>query len=1141
MSHLNFYSSCEDADFSHTQSEVRINVHSQSARVLGRLVYSFVIILAFLLLFFQNEFYGFKAIHQVQSSVKSLQSLYVLDACSSSTKSKTECCTDKNFPVLGGIDVVALRQVHKGNPPVLGTIEFPAALPTKAGTFVFLFSSKENQLLFIEDPWRYTPKWGGFDASEIATNNAIKGENGKTMLGMNTNPSEWMWMDNERPLMFGSSEGKSNFLLDSIHWEDKGNEKWIGWWGSLEDGPFNTQCLTGPQYSELQASTERYKRGELPLGLLSVRDRFLQTLPRKQIRNAVASARVMTVDPSGKVSAFLVEDGTGKGFSLSSDLLEMEALPTALLASDRDISPHQSFLYVADVKKQQLVRFSILLEQRIILEDFGDHPLVALTWSNSDMRLYFASDNTIFSFSPVEKHAVRKLYCEIPTGQITDLMADDSKLYYVDKEANTVKYTMLSSSTPVWTTVATMDDPISLIFPWMDDQLFIITEANAVYKSFIDSSGTSDGTVKLFDWPEPILGFQIAGSTLFMGVPGRVISAPSATLDSSGKPPVFEEVLTEIEMVKKGMVVKSWPAPNGLSFTANTKYTERGDKPVFSDYPWLAGTIIEPHLLTTLRVTDPKDPSVASYTFTMQGESTTGTERQITLTETGIHTLILREIDLDGVVMRELRTFLVCKYVRREIKTLTDEDREAFLDGLEIMVTISQEEGTKKYGANFKNNEYFTHMHNVLAGARDCDHLHQGRGFLTNHLSLTLMFEQSLQMVNPALTVPYWDYTVESAILKKDYGMDFDMLWEISPIFRPDWFGDAHNDEQTVIEGRWAYKLKIPDDQWDNQRHNSYGMMRSPWNNNPSPWVQRFNEFAGMSVFRYNQGWPMCRDHFDLSVNYPDFSSYIAKMPGWPHGTVHGVLGGTVNFDHSLEKLAGILKTKDMDQIRLRSPHIPKELWRRGLTECPEYCGPETPLDDCKCTCPQEKIDALDTDEDLFLFYMSSALNSRMLDYYDKETLINGIKVICNSGFIMGDQEESASPADPIFWPVHPTVERLYQWTLLNGGFDDMSWPEEEGNYNQPIYLGSNQKCSGHNPQDRLPWAVILDGSTVPSNYLNIEMMSLLDITGDYQLPYVYDNFDWDHCIEQGYSFKELGLRLVSGKVFAKSQNKDVI
>ena len=43
----------------------------------------------------------------------------------------------------------------------------------------------------------------------------------------------------------------------------------------------------------------------------------------------------------------------------------------------------------------------------------------------------------------------------------------------------------------------------------------------------------------------------------------------------------------------------------------------------------------------------------------------------------------------------------------------------------------------------------------------ECDHLHSGLGFLTQHGALTHSLEVSLQAVLPSLAMPYWDYSIE--------------------------------------------------------------------------------------------------------------------------------------------------------------------------------------------------------------------------------------------------------------------------------------------------------------------------------------------------------------------------------------------
>jgi hypothetical protein len=48
-----------------------------------------------------------------------------------------------------------------------------------------------------------------------------------------------------------------------------------------------------------------------------------------------------------------------------------------------------------------------------------------------------------------------------------------------------------------------------------------------------------------------------------------------------------------------------------------------------------------------------------------------------------------------------------------------------------------------------------------MAGQRSCDHLHDGMGFFTGHNAITIEFEKALQVVDPSVSVPYWDYTID--------------------------------------------------------------------------------------------------------------------------------------------------------------------------------------------------------------------------------------------------------------------------------------------------------------------------------------------------------------------------------------------
>lgn len=54
---------------------------------------------------------------------------------------------------------------------------------------------------------------------------------------------------------------------------------------------------------------------------------------------------------------------------------------------------------------------------------------------------------------------------------------------------------------------------------------------------------------------------------------------------------------------------------------------------------------------------------------------------------------------------------------------------------------------------------------------------------------VTLMFEMSMQMVNPKLSLPYWDFTIDAYLVDKNYGGDYDHLRDVSDLWTPEWFG----------------------------------------------------------------------------------------------------------------------------------------------------------------------------------------------------------------------------------------------------------------------------------------------------------------------------------------------------------------
>lgn len=95
-------------------------------------------------------------------------------------------------------------------------------------------------------------------------------------------------------------------------------------------------------------------------------------------------------------------------------------------------------------------------------------------------------------------------------------------------------------------------------------------------------------------------------------------------------------------------------------------------------------------------------------------------------------------------------------YIRRELRQLTKKDKDAYLDTFLVLHQTSTSSGRQTYGPHYQSLTDLQLLHLSAATDRREDHLHDGMGFLTQHVAMTMAFELSLQTVHPHLSVPYW-------------------------------------------------------------------------------------------------------------------------------------------------------------------------------------------------------------------------------------------------------------------------------------------------------------------------------------------------------------------------------------------------
>lgn len=386
--------------------------------------------------------------------------------------------------------------------------------------------------------------------------------------------------------------------------------------------------------------------------------------------------------------------------------------------------------------------------------------------------------------------------------------------------------------------------------------------------------------------------------------------------------------------------------------------------------------------------------------------------------------------------------------VRREIRTLTDEQRNAVFAALNVMKSVSQEEGEALYGLHFLNYDRMVLKHMRAALHPRCDMGHDGPAFLTFHRTLELAIENSLISVDPSIEgLPYWGYNEDFASGKPRESV----VW--TDKFFGSTYGDAHNGNmiQDGFGKDWkihsnASELfaKYPVDARSMDQSadivNSFNFLRGPTNLQSAPRVTRSNMTCGVPNEELDG--IVTKKNFSICLSTPPENSGImpffecidAGMEG-PHSFYHPWLGGAWGGGED----AGICAEK---QRALSLSDI-----KTGCMKCPEQCT----LGE-KCVCQR------DEDACKEAITSGSCVKSPMQPDGDCLTCDS-----CKDGILgaVGDAWDTASsPNDPSFVFHHVNVDRLWmEW--------QQRWAETGSDTGYP-YSGfpATGMCLGHNLGD---------------------------------------------------------------------------
>ena len=153
------------------------------------------------------------------------------------------------------------------------------------------------------------------------------------------------------------------------------------------------------------------------------------------------------------------------------------------------------------------------------------------------------------------------------------------------------------------------------------------------------------------------------------------------------------------------------PASSPVKIVVTNEY---GGQPASVSRGAYGGTfaaVVEPHRDSTLTATGGGDG--ASYAWSVRDATAgvdeasaelAGSEWTYTFSAPA-HVYLVTATDVESGSSTVLR--VACKYVRREMRSLTKKDRDAYLDALAIIYKTRHADGQRTFGSNFTGGEWF--------------------------------------------------------------------------------------------------------------------------------------------------------------------------------------------------------------------------------------------------------------------------------------------------------------------------------------------------------------------------------------------------------------------------------------------------
>lgn len=518
---------------------------------------------------------------------------------------------------------------------------------------------------------------------------------------------------------------------------------------------------------------------------------------------------------------------------------------------------------------------------------------------------------------------------------------------------------------------------------------------------------------------------------------------------------------------------------------------------------------------------DIKDSRTSATIFCGEGD-------HVSLNFTGVnvyYSVVLTE-RAKGVIYRVARSdSVVSKYVRREIRTLTEPDRARYFDAMGVVYRLSLKEGVERYGTDFINHGHLTALHDSTLYA-----FHENLVFQNAHPMFQLKVERAVLAIDPGAGLPYWDFTIDH-----DLGAD----WDTSIIYREDWFGTVDNEaaDDFRIRGNFRNVTTLMDTNataFPNAYHTLQGFLGPDRNVNGAHYIQRTNQFCG---FKAIESPASCGHMMSCFDNYTTLYDWDRCLEDTLHGNIHNIHTGMwrcpVSWEAFLDEHSDWLDPHLLSLLAVHAPFMIQSVSDELLT-CPNHCGKQRRgFKACRCTPTAASnihsirdIDSLECEtvydwiaDQYSKTYEYGYLGKHFIELKDGEYFFRGLtseqtcavnrlvlKTIIYPGEF-GVMGGGGSPNDPLFFVIHQIFEKMTQVLRLSPRYRELNTTWDNTALGNLTGFGWNSKT---------PFTARLFGleeEAEEETYLtNKQIWELLKPDSD-TVPYIYDQFqDWGSC-----------------------------